>query len=538
MTLGPMAAALAPLRARMPHAVREREVLRVAGTIPHQDPPAAVAEARRRVLTWAQRRSGGKLPNEAWNSESFELMRGGRLTLGARILEEGVDLWGLRGDDPDKTVPGRIWTTEVAIGHRPGELPRISLRLLVSSAEQELDIEPAVPGLLLQIVSSVGLRVGGFGATAEAQWASTEEDVGRLIDLIESRQRRLPVFVATGDERADDPDRPLIDVVALAKATCGLAHVFVVPASATYALSDAFGKLRSVYHGAVRAYMPGFDSSSDPFEHPLRLGDAVALDPARCVRDLRWFAARESVRRIRLGHDVIPFDGVRSVALRIEQEASARGGATDAVQLATAKRRVAALEEALEKQRAQAELNAKLAEDEEERAKAAEALLRKANARVQQLDSLLKERGQDPDADLVPPTQWEELADWCDEKLAGRVVLAPAARRGLKKAEFADVALAGRCLIWLATTCRDRRLNGGGSLANVTLEAGIENAPCGGDTFRFDFHGRRLDADWHIKNGGNTRDPALCLRIYYAWDEATQQIVVAEMPAHRRTGAT
>jgi hypothetical protein len=533
-----MAAALSPLRARMPKAVREREVLRVAGTIPHQDLPAAVAEARRNVLAWAQRRSGSKLSKEAWNSESFELMRGGRLTLGARILEEGIDLWGLRGDDPDKDVPGRTWTTEVAIGQQPGEPPRISLRLLVSSAEDELDIEPSVPGLLLQIASSVGLRVGGFGATAEAQWARTEEEVEWLIDLIESRQRRLPVFIATGDERADDPDRPLIDVAALAKATCGLAHVFVVPASATYALSDAFGKLRSVYHGAVRAYMPGFDSASDPHEHPLRLGDAVALDPAKCVRDLRWFAATESVRRTRLGHDVMPFDAVRSVALRIEQELSARSGATDAEQLATAKRRLAALEEALEKQREQAELNAKLAEDEEERAKAAEALLRKANARVQHLDSLLKERGQDPDADLVPPTRWEELADWCDEKLTGRLVLAPAARRGVRKPEFADVALAGRCLVWLATTCRDRRMNGGGSLANVAIEAGIENAPCGGDTFRFDFHGHRLDAEWHIKNGGNTRNPSLCLRIYYAWYEATQQIVVAEMPAHRHTDAT
>jgi hypothetical protein len=108
----------------------------------------------------------------------------------------------------------------------------------------------------------------------------------------------------------------------------------------------------------------------------------------------------------------------------------------------------------------------------------------------------------------------------------------------MKKAEFEDVKLAARCLLWLARDCRDRRMKGGGSLANVSIEPGIENAPCGEDTFKFDFQGRRLEADWHIKNGGNTREPRRCLRIYYAWDEVTQQIVVAEMPAHRRTGAS
>jgi len=81
-------------------------------------------------------------------------------------------------------------------------------------------------------------------------------------------------------------------------------------------------------------------------------------------------------------------------------------------------------------------------------------------------------------------------------------------------------------------------MHGGGSLSNISIEQGIENAPCGADTFKFDFHDNRLEADWHVKSGGNTHDPVRCLRIYYAWDETTQHIVVAEMPAHRRTGAT
>ena len=57
-----------------------------------------------------------------------------------------------------------------------------------------------------------------------------------------------------------------------------------------------------------------------------------------------------------------------------------------------------------------------------------------------------------------------------------------------------------------------------------------------GDTF--DWQEGRLSADWHVKNGGNTREPRRCLRIYYGFDEATRQVVVADMPAHRRSGAT
>ena len=47
-----------------------------------------------------------------------------------------------------------------------------------------------------------------------------------------------------------------------------------------------------------------------------------------------------------------------------------------------------------------------------------------------------------------------------------------------------------------------------------------------------------MPVEWHIKNGGNTRDPRRCLRIYYFWDEDSQQVVIATMPAHIQTGAT
>lgn len=533
-----MAEALEPLRRRFGGPVREREVLRVAATIDAPEPEAALDEARKSVLFWAKKRCGGDLPQRAWQGESFEFLAAGRTTLAARVRSDDIDLWALRGDDPDREVPGRVWTTEVALGRQQGQATQLSLRLLVASPEKEPDFDPAVPGLLRQIAQRYRLVSNGLPLSDVPWLIDSDEDLSRLIELLEAPARRLPVFLASGDERAHDPGRPLIDADTLARTTLGLAHVVVVPARFTYGLSDAFGKLRSCYHGAVRVYLPGFDSAADAYEHPLTLGDVVQRDPDTLVARLRHFAAKESLRRLRLGSDVVAFASVRSAALQIERDTKAAVQTSDTERLDDALRQIDALRAEVAEKEAEAEQAFELAGQEEERAKVAETQLHHARERVRQLEALLAKRGQNPDEGVEVPSTWGEFVDWCDQILIGRVALAPRARQGIKKAEFEDVALAARCLLWLASDCRDRRMNGGGSIANTPIEQGIENAPCGNDTFKFDFRGRRLEADWHIKNGGNTRDPRRCLRIYYAWDEKTQEIVIAHMPAHRRTGAT
>jgi hypothetical protein len=510
----------------------------LAATIVSAEQAAGVEEARKAVLAWAQKRCGRKLPKRAWQGESFDFIAAGRTTLGTRLATKAADLWALRGDDPDKNVAGRVWTTEVAIGWQQGQAPSLSLRLLVASREEEPEFDPAVPGLLLQIAEQSRLLAGGFALSATPWRIGSEEDLGKLINMLEAPERRLPIFVASGDERSADPAQPLIDVDVLARATIGLAHVVVVPARFTYGLSDTFGRKRSCYQGAVRAYLPGFDAAADPYEHPLMLGEFVQRDPPAVVAELRRFAAKESLRRLRLGQDVLAFASVRSAALQIEQEAKASSPTSGAEQLESALRQIEALRAEVAEKQAEAEQNFELAHQEEERAKAAETQLHHARERIRQLEAQLASGGQRPDEGLALPADWGELAEWCDQTLIGRLMLAPPARRGIKKAKFEDLTLAARCLLWLAGDCRDRRMDGGGSLANVPIAPGIENAPCGEDTFKFDFQGRRLEADWHVKNGGNTREPRRCLRIYYAWDEVTRQIVVAEMPAHRRTGAS
>ncbi len=520
-----------------PSSVQEREIIRVVATIEGHDTDAAVALAQREVLKWAQKRAGATLPRDAWMGASFEVLAGGRTTLGIDIETEQASIWALRGDDPDKTVARRIWTTEVTIGRFPDAPPKLGVRLIVSTPETSLQIDPAVPGVVEQIAKICGLTVGGFKLSITPDCPTSELNVHSVIDCIEDKKRRLPYIIVSPDERQSFRSRPHIDVNRLTRATIGLAHVSIVSPEMTYIFSDRVGKLRSVFHGGVRIYYPGFDSSSNPYEHNLFLGERVYADPSACEGTLRRIVAHESLRRARLGSDIVPFGSLRSISSRLIQETVAHSGSNLRGELDAAQNRIDALEKELLEARSSAQQSDELAFGEEERANHAEGRLRAALTRIQALEATLKSRSEPLD-ELSLPADWPEFADWCDTNFTGRLVLTPIARRGVRNPEYRDIAQAARAISWLATTCRDTRMNGGMSLSNISIGNGLENAPCGGDTFEFYYQGRRVTANFHVKSGGNTRDPLRCLRIYYGFDDINQEIVIAEMPAHRHTDAS
>ena len=180
-------------------------------------------------------------------------------------------------------------------------------------------------------------------------------------------------------------------------------------------------------------------------------------------------------------------------------------------------------------------------EQERQRAEAAEREIQELRRRVEQLTGLVRSLGGDPDAAIPFPVTWDQVAEWCDQSLAGRISLTASARRELNGAEFLNVGLAARCLSWLGREYRNGRLHGGAPDLHGRIEAideGVYNQPCGGDSFECVWNGSRHTVDWHIKNGTGTRDPRRCLRIYYFWDDDDRTVVVASMPSHRRTART
>lgn len=529
--------ALKPLAGRLPRVVREYEILRVKGSLLGADPARMAELARREILRWAQNRCGGRLPNEAWALSPFDYFAGGRNSSCVTIQNERADIWALRADDPDKHVAERIWTTEVVVGFSPGERAQFSLRSLVNTPEGKLEIEPHTPGLVQQVATNCRLASGTYGLLVDAWVISTAADAQILVEMLIDPGRNLPVFVLSIEPYGACPK---ISEVVLAKAVLGMAHVAVIPAEFTWILTDNLGRQRSVFGGAVRAYLPGFAEDANPYAHRLFLADQLSMrdGASTCMSWLRNLAATESVRRHRLGQDVLTFAAIRTACLQMGRERLETQGASDSVLLNAARDQLKALEQQVDDQKSSLNYFASEHASAEERAQVSEMQVRASAFRIQQLLDQLKSRGEKPDSNLEKPKNWAELTDWSDCNLAGRVTLTPSARRGVRSPSFLDVEQVTTSLLWLANDCRNRRLKGGGSIREEAISEGLRNAHCGSDVYDMDWHGRRCKVDWHIKNGGNTRDPVRCLRIYYFWDDETQQIVVADMPAHRRTEAT
>lgn len=127
--------------------VREVEVLRVVAEFPMACSQSDLNAARDQILTWSRRKIGS-LPNSAWDGKSFVHPLAGRSAMATRVETVSDDIWVIQINDPDKTMPGRTWTTEVSIGQRTGQAAKLGLRLSATTGEEQLEIDPAVPGLM------------------------------------------------------------------------------------------------------------------------------------------------------------------------------------------------------------------------------------------------------------------------------------------------------------------------------------------------------------------------------------------------------
>lgn len=333
--------ALRQIAPRFGPLVREHEVLRVVGGLVEAN---SADDARTEVLKWASNRSGSKLPIEAWDHQSFDNITGGRNSMAVRIKTADIDLWGIRAEDPDRVVAGRTWTTEVVIGRRGDEQAQFSMRLLANSPETELHIEPHSPGLIQQVVRHCGLIRNDRPLISTAERVETSAQAASFIELLVDPERELPVFALT---IASETEQPSVDADALARATLGLAHVGVLGEEAAWMLTEDFGKTRSVFGGAVRAYLPGFSADSYPYMHRLVVASNLQSPKEKADWEVwaRRLAARESVLRTSIGRQVISFSALRSAREQLEQSAAQTTGASETIQLAAAERTIVAFED-------------------------------------------------------------------------------------------------------------------------------------------------------------------------------------------------
>ena len=535
------------------HAPQIRQIVRVTADLVGDDKARAIGEAREQVLKWLEVRVGS-LPEQAWANESFDHMTPGRFAAGVRIqLPEG-EYWCVRCDDPDKEIAGRTWTTEVSLA-RQGSKARFGMRLMMATAEPEPAYKPSVPGVVRQVSEIPGLIEYDRLLSVDPIYVADDEALSSLVRLLLDPRRRRLAYVASLGEGETDPAKAPLDSSALAHRCLGIAHVAVITGPMSFGLSDYLGKQLSVFRGAVRTYRPGMTEEDDPYLHPLALPTRIEMwrevGPSAFVDMLVANAAGFSTQSIDEARELPTFTKARQVALQVSRQARENEGGDAASLLELA------LEELDEQRRGVDDLEALAADEERKRLEAEERLtavegtnewLRRRVLELEaQSDAL---RGSRPQEAI--PESYDELKDWADRSLPGRVIITPRAQRDTKDGNFKDVSLVYRCLQILGNEYWRMRTQGGGEAAaaceNALKQLGVKNERTGkeqllreqDDTFLVPWGpgGRKHLLEWHLKNGGNTRDPARCLRIYYFWDDDTQQVVVGSLPGHLHTRAT
>lgn len=526
-------------------------LLRVRGLVARSD-PATADQIRRATLQWLERRAG-RLPPQAWNFGPFVLDLGGTIAEVARSEVTDGELWAVRLRYPDESRAGWVWRTELTLARRTDEL-RFGLKLELAAREQGPAIDVSVPRIARFVVGRIGLHAGASRPSLVPQRC---DDGRALADHLRHPERAIPAIVISQTGRAEEPWQGILAPKRLAERLAGIAEVFLVPAGQTFELSHALGKVWSCYGGAVRLYRVPFRPEEDGLgQHPLFLPDRIVAweedTGTPFARHLALLAARATLGPAPADLDVPTFTRVQELARERRLLEARSSGQSSEELLALAEDELRALRQQLEereRERAarEAEEDALLVEAERERDEAL-AELRAGRARIAMLEDRLRQARVELDPEVPDLNSFAELDGWAERHLAGRLVLLRRAIRAAKEGLFEEVALVGRALLYLAGPYRQLRIEGrektGAAHDRALAVLGLENSAVGEDLtfhkerFRVDWRGSKRLLDQHVKNGGNTRDPRRCLRIYYFWDEAEQLVVVGWLPGHIRTGAT
>lgn len=204
-------------------------------------------------------------------------------------------------------------------------------------------------------------------------------------------------------------------------------------------------------------------------------------------------------------------------------------------------------------------LNTKIAELEKEAEEYSDDAIRTARERdtykeenrqlrfhVDALRQTLSERtGGKSETEIPIPDSYEEMQDWVNQHLIGRLVLHSRALRGLKDAAYEDVALVYKGLLALANEYRNQCLGRDGAnekFKDKCEELGLrfarsisrERAGEQGDEYFVRYptaSASKLFLEWHLRKG-TTKDERHCLAIYFFWHDNTQQVVVGWLPSH------
>lgn len=515
------------------------------------------ATIRNIVLEWVRSHAGRPLPPHAWRGENFELEDIGSQRTAAISIDQ-PRYWGARLDDSDREVPQRNWVTEIGIADRSGSDVILGSRLLCVSRGEDQPFQPSIQRFLRTVIERLpGARVEGRQIETSPWIIETEEDVEQLTSLISNKNRRLDVIVCSLPEGSENPKESIVDAQEIHRRTYGAAHVAIITSSASFILSDHLGKEFSTFRGAVRTYKPGFDANLDePFSHPLSLPARIAAWPEGGIKSYERFIVGQTLLRSANSRDaerhLPPFTEVRRVASQLKLDAARQSASSDIELLALADQEISQLRDTHAKDKEiyqglveQYERDRDQALDEAQQMRVANANLRQ---RLRSIEDQVKNRSRGTTETPVP-TSLEGFEDWCREHLSGAVDVHNRAMQGAKKSKFEDVKLIYQALIMLRDFYVPMKREGGiermqaFDAACTKLQLSDEPTFSGerwgeqGEEYRVRYSGRNRLLERHLKKG-NSKDQRHCLRLYFFWDDESEQVVVGWLPSHLDTRST
>lgn len=534
---------LRPVRDQMRSGRPEvKPIVQVTSEIMGTDPQRAAAVARNRILDWLRDKQQVRgIPTSAWDGDLFEIDVAFDRPV---IVEAFKDLWALRYDNPDAREGGRYWRTEAVIGQLNGR-PVLGIRLTVISRHWDIPFIRSVPAVVHNLVENPGLQDYGSRLTGTPTAVIDEEGVDALVALLELPARSRPVHVLSF---APDGTLPL-NAVQLAKRTAGIAHVFTVTPSAAWHLSSRIGRELSVFGCALRTYAPGFDHLDAHWDdHSLATNDWLTRrfpDRRDFAQMLAGRAALRSVSIPDLEQRLPGFAKVRQELSRrrIESARQEKSGSHELLKLFEEDNsRLRDELQAAEDLRDELESLKKTADERRDQYARQNFNLK---SRVEQLEHALSERGEAEAVEL--PVSYEELEKWAARYFAGKLVLLPRALRAAKKSEYKDIVLVAKGIRLLANEYRAMRLGDGAQpdYEHARSDLGVEVTSSGNEAtlrqwpeeYEVAWDGEKRFLDMHLKRG-TSREPKNCLRIYFFWDENSEQVVVGHLPSHLTNEAT
>jgi len=503
------------------------------------------------IHRWLEQRFPETPSIEQWLGSDYSRDIGGHILESSYLSSEQA--LAIRYQHPDSEVAQRTWTTEISL-RVANELLMLGIRVDSSypSGTRERPVL-ARPRIVSDVARDLGLRIGR--RLDGRPWRLNLDDIEEFREFLLSPDRILPVYVLTqpDPEQLDiEVSEFLLDGRRLARETLGVAHVVEMPREVSFAWTDLVGKEWSAFLGAVRTYRPGLDFARDTlYSHPLALPDKILFwkddDGNIGEKVFEKFLMRKAFEQGAIS--AIDWTQCKFVfELQSEKARVMREAGDDSESWKTLyEQEIEALNRQIEDMRkgnSEASQLAQLYSDENERLKQ---LNYNLQARCLQLQGALQDKGTDPDDALPIPTEYDQIPEWVETSLAGRLEMLPRATRSLKDAQYEDVGLVCQSLLLLANDYHKMRLRMSDSteFESKCLALGLENAPSitktrageEGDTYYVEYppnSGRKQLLSQHLRKG-NDRDARHCLRVYYFWDQESNQVIVGSLPGHLNT---